>query len=41
VRPLVGPIAVPVLHAAVLGAGVVTPPVLRDRVHGWIAVAAR
>jgi len=32
----------PAFHAVVLGAGAVTLPVLRDRVHGWIAtVAAR
>jgi uncharacterized protein (DUF885 family) len=32
----------PAFHATVLGAGAVTLPVLRERVHGWIAtVAAR
>ncbi len=31
----------PAFHAVVLGAGAVTLPVLRDRVHAWIAAAAR
>ena len=30
----------PAFHAAVLGAGAVTLPVLRERVHGWIAAMA-
>ncbi|HEX3766284.1 MAG TPA: DUF885 domain-containing protein [Kofleriaceae bacterium] len=30
----------PAFHAVVLGAGAVTLPVLRDRVHGWIATVA-